>query len=70
MKESKKENNQRTQTTNAVASQSSDNMILVLAEKFAQYEKSLTRSSSVNEFAESDKIYLITSSNKWVPQIT
>lgn len=47
----------------------SDNMILASAEyfsEFSQYQTSLNESTSVNDFTESTKICIITSSNKWV----
>jgi len=66
MDESERGSNHRTQATNVVTSQSSDNMSLVSTEKFAQHQKSLMGSTSVNAFSESDKICLITPSSKWV----
>lgn len=56
-------------TENIKGGNSSEKTILVSADEFAkfiQYRESLIKSTSVNAFAESDKICLIASSNKWV----
>lgn len=59
MDEGERGSNQRTKTTNVVASQSYDNMALVSAEKFAQHQKSLIGSTLVNAFSESDRYALL-----------